>query len=96
MNIEDLKKRYFKLCHAMQSGVSGIMIYDSHPTEPKHLRVGVNSSLITNTAIVTILLRKGIITEQEYWEQLVESTFDEVERYEDELSKKLGKKVTLI
>lgn len=95
MDIDKLKKRYAALCHAMQSGVAGEMIYDKKSIEPKHLRVGINSTLVSNHALVTLLIKKGIISEQEFLEQLVDSMFSEVKRYEELLGEKTGKKVTL-
>lgn len=96
MSIDELKDRYMVLCHAMQSGVSGKMIFDKHDTEPKHLRVGINSAMVSNHALVKLLLEKGIINEKEFWESLVYCMFDEVVKYEKYLSKKAGKDVHLI
>lgn len=96
MTIRLLKERYFILCHAIQSGVSVSMQINNSDTTPKHLRTGINTAHVSNHALVTLLIKKGLITEYEYWESLVNSSFDEVKKYEDELTEKLGKKVTLI
>lgn len=50
-------------------------------TEPKHLRVGVNSALIEASALANLMFRKGLITSDEYFEALIEQWDHEVERY---------------
>jgi hypothetical protein len=97
MNIDQLKQRYFELMHAMQSGVAfseqaGI---DYGSTSPKHLRVGINSAMVNDAALTTLLLKKGIITEEEYWTALVEQLEKEVEAYKQTLSEHYGASVDL-
>ena len=95
--LEELQERYNSLCHAMQSGVAFKMNYSDSETSPKHLRVGVNSSLISNGALVHLLVKKGVITELEYYEELVEMMEAEVKSYEAWIAKNSGgqTKVTL-
>ncbi len=91
------QERYEKACHAMQSGVAMWMNYDPNATNPKHLRVGVNSALVDSAAIVKLLLAKGIITEAEHWKALADQMEAEVESYSKMLSDRLGgsSKITL-
>ena len=94
--VKELRARYLVAAHAMQSGVK----YDmdtgmTNDTTPKHLRVGINSSLVDNSALVTLLVQKGVITKEEYFEALVMGMEAEVERYEFELSRHLGVQVHL-
>lgn len=92
-DINEAKRRYHAAAHAMQSGVA----YDptSKSLEPKHLRVGINSAMVDHAALVGLLMEKGIISEEEYYAALADGMEAEAKRYADELSKKLGKPVTL-
>lgn len=88
-------QRYERAMHAMQTGVLMEMELGSKDTTPKHLRVGVNSALCDQSSLAHLLIRKGVITEDEYVEAVIAGIEDEVRRYEDRLSKMLGKKVVL-
>ena len=89
--------RYYKACHAMQSGVA----MEMHLPEtrdaagPKHLRVGVNSAMVETSTLVKILIDKGIITLDDWDRELADSMENEVMRYEQRLHAALGKKVVL-
>lgn len=91
--VKELQEEYFGLLHAVQSGVAADPAHDS--LAPKHLRTGLNGVLCDHGALVDLLIRKGLITEQEYWEASVKMLKTEVARYEEELSEKFGKPVTL-
>lgn len=90
------KLTYEEACYAMQAGV-GLRekLGRSNETTPKHLRVGVNSAMVEHSALARLLVAKGIITDPEYREALVEGMRDEVTLYEQGLTEQLGKKVTL-
>ena len=87
------RERYLQATHAMQSGVKLMMNYE-HPeaqtpdnakdpsTSPKHLRVGVNSAMIDNAALVHLLLDKGIITQDDYEASIADQMENEVKLYE--------------
>lgn len=99
-----LKERYSAACHAMQSGVRGMMDVEADHQQkdpmtwthsPKHLRVGVNSALVDNAALAKLLVSKGVITELELWQALVDGMEAEVRRYEEELSAFYQRKVYL-
>lgn len=85
---------YLAASHAMQSGVAIMMNCDDSETQPKHLRVGVNSALISNGALVALLIEKGIFTLEEFEDKLLEYTLRDVKSYEDKLSKYYNTKVT--
>ena len=87
--------RYVAAAHAMQSGVAAEMGVNPAPTEPKHLRVGVNSALVDNAALATLLIEKGVITREEYVEAVTAEMEAEAKRYEEHLTELLGKPVTL-
>lgn len=79
--------------HAMQTGVAMAMTRDGGPergdTSPKHLRVGVNSAMVQVTALVGLLAKKGVITLDEYMEELTAEMNRESDTYERELGAKL-------
>lgn len=79
----------------MQSGVAAVMEYDPHETEPKHLRVGVNSAMVETSAIVTLLVDKGIFTMEEFQTYLTNGMNDEVEKYEARLKEHYGAVIKL-
>lgn len=93
-----MNKEYLAAAHAMQSGVAMDIEMNGEVAagaNPKHLRVGVNSAMVENSALWGLLLKKGIITEEEMTTALVEAHQAEAARYEAHLSAKLGKKVKL-
>jgi hypothetical protein len=100
------KADYQDLCHAMQSGVAAKMVLyagasprsieaSTGETSPKHLRVGVNAAMCDHSALVELLIKKGIITSEEYLDSATEVMAREVASYERELSEAYGSKVTL-
>ena len=77
-----------QLAHRVQSGVAFLQgqaeikgeRYES--TEPKHLRVGVNSALVEASALAALLFRKKVITAEEYFDTLIEFWGYEVDSYQ--------------
>ena len=97
MASEETKKmheRYMRAMHAIQSGVA-MRMKMGNCAEPKHLRVGIDSAMVNDCALVRLLIDKGIITNDEYLTALVTSAEEEVKRAEVELSQALGLPVTL-
>lgn len=92
---------YLALSHSMQSGVATTLAldlkdgYDDHHCNPKHLRTGVNSSMVNNAAMVDLLIQKGIFTQEEFTDCLNKWMKREVEMYEKSLSERMKAKVTL-
>lgn len=84
--VEQAKARYDAAAHAMQSGVAMMMNYDEGETEPKHLRVGVNSSLVNSSALALLLISKGVIDEAEFFAALA----DAMESERDDYAKLIG------
>jgi hypothetical protein len=87
--------RYQAAAHAMQTGVAAEMAYHPAPTEPKHLRVGVNSAMVDNSALAELLISKGVITEAEYFEAVAAGMEREAKTYEERLSEHYGRKIAL-
>lgn len=98
VKIARLKERYEALLHAVQSGVKWELEAEqfagipeqSSTGSPKHLRVGVNSALVQNSSLAILLMRKGVITELEYWETQIELWEAEVASYEQKASQAAG------
>lgn len=90
MSLEEKLQKYYELCHAMQAGVAMKMQKDDHDTTPKHLRVGVNSALVESGALVGLLIKKGVITEEEWWDALIEAMEREVEMYTAKIKELYG------
>lgn len=80
----DLGLSYEAALHGVQSAVAFEM---SRPesrsaTEPKHLRVGINSAMIDCASVARLLMAKGIFTAEEYFEALRLEANHELATYE--------------
>jgi hypothetical protein len=83
---DQAKERYKAALHAMQTGVALKMERDAHETQPKHLRVGVNSAMVADSAVVTLLVERGVFTWDEYFVALADAMEGEVALYRTELN----------
>jgi hypothetical protein len=83
-------RRYMSEARRMQSGVAAAM-HRSAECHPKHLRVGVNSAMVETSALVALLIAKGIITEGEWLRAIADGMETERKSYE----RMLGPGVTL-
>ena len=95
MTPQEFSEQSQKLQHAMQSGVAMDHTCGSTDGSPKHLRVGVNSALLETSAIAGLLIRKGLVTQDEYFEVILVMLREEVARYEEKLSGIMGKRIHL-
>lgn len=93
--LDALKAEYLALSHAMQSGVAICNQRGDSEGTSKHLRTGVNSAMVETSALVRLLIDKGIITDVDWHLMLVQGMREEVSRYEKRLSERTGAKVTL-
>lgn len=89
------RERHLAAMHAMQSGVAAMQSIDGSDTSPKQLRVGVNSGLCDQAALVRLLIGKGLFTEEEYAKEVADEMEREKARYETLLSMNYGKNITL-
>lgn len=92
--------RYFAAAHAVQSGVKADMETDPNPssrgaTTPKHLRTGLISAMADHGSLAGLLIAKGVFTEAEYLDAIASGMEAEQARYEQLLTRRLGKPVTL-
>lgn len=86
---------YEQHLHAMQTGVAAEMDIKSEPTEPKHLRVGVNAAMSDHAGLVRLLIEKGVISEGEYIAAITAEMEREKQRYEYRLSAYYGRPIHL-
>ena len=93
MTLEEKRDKYLKLCHAMQTGVAFKIEKDNKDTTPKHLRVGINVAMSDHAALMNLLIKKGIVTEDEYYDALIESMEREVKMYQNKLKEIYGSDV---
>lgn len=87
MNLDDVdwdyrSTEYLRLLHAMQSGVAFTMGPD---TEPKHLRVGVNSAHCSLAALAETLIAAGVIKWEDYRDAEIRVLKREVDSYKARL-----------
>jgi hypothetical protein len=82
---EQAIQRYSKAAHAMQTAVAVKMEHEPKETEPKHLRVGINSALSNTGGLVTLLIEKGVFTLEEYHTAMADAMERESGAYYDEL-----------
>jgi biotin synthase-like enzyme len=89
------EERYIAELHAMQSGVAAKIELNPNDTSAKHLRVGVNSAMVGNSALARLLIAKGLFTLDEYYKELADVMQEERESYESFLSAHYGKEIKL-
>ena len=87
-------QRYLEASHGMMAGVE--FKRDKNDQTPKHLRVGVNTALVTQAALVELLIDKGLFTRLEYFTKLAECMERERDSYAEEIQAETGAKVTLV
>ena len=88
--VDELVKQHRELSHAMQSGVE--FSKDKSDQESKHLRVGINVALADGGSLARLLIHKGVITEEEYLQAIVDGMKREVESYRDSIYGETGTK----
>lgn len=95
--IAELRAEYERHLHGMQSGVKAMMEAQPRPLadELKHLRVGINSAMVNDLALVRILMAKGVLSALEYSEAMTVAMREEKEGYERQVGELYATKVTL-
>ncbi|MES2694185.1 MAG: hypothetical protein V4773_11985 [Verrucomicrobiota bacterium] len=95
MKLRDLGLSYEAAVHGIQSAIAYDMKNGGRATEPKHMRVGVDTSKAEMAGLATILIEKGVFTVEEYVEVMRRAVNEEVAMREAEISAKVGRKVDL-
>lgn len=113
--IKKLAERYQAALHAVQSGVAIVIGLDNKDTGlnwdspgqlqgsagAKHLRTGLNAAMCDHGALVDLLIKKGLITDEEYVRAITIKLEEEVHIHEAEIEERLkgpdgkGPKITL-
>lgn len=89
-------ERWMAAAHAVQTGVAHEHELGSQDGTPKHLRTGVNCAMADHGSLAKLLISKGLITEEEYIAALADGMEEEVKRYEERLTERLGRPVRLL
>lgn len=92
---DDINARYLRAAHAVQTGVAYTLEYDPSPGTPKHLRTGLDLSKAEHGALVRLLIAKGLFTEDEYLQAIVDAVEEEKRAYEQRLSEHYGGKTKI-
>lgn len=67
----DLGLSYEEAAHGVQSSIAFEMeTGQNNASEPKHLRVGIDLQKAEMWGLIELLISKGILTEEEYAEQM--------------------------
>lgn len=80
-----------RLMHAIQSAIAFKMNLPGYgAAEPKHMRVGIDSSKAEHAALVQLLVKAGVITDQDYFRSVCELLEHEVKIQTDEARRLSG------
>ncbi|RPJ83866.1 MAG: hypothetical protein EHM13_06420 [Acidobacteria bacterium] len=90
MTAEEFQAEYARLAHAVQTGVGYEHQYGSQDGTPKHLRTGLACSMADIGSLGRLLIAKGLITEAEYFEAILDGLRLEVAAYELRLTERFG------
>lgn len=105
MNRDEFAAKDTALRHAMQTGIkmeqavgNDQAFYSNNPVLSdiiKHLRVGLNCAMVEHATITQLLVKKGVVTEEEYFDQAIKDLQGEVKRAEQRLSDYYGRIIHL-
>lgn len=86
MTGDEFLAEYTRLAHAIQTGVAYDHAAGSQDGTPKHLRTGLACVMADLGSLTRLLVAKGVITNDEYFEAILSGLRDEVAAYEARLS----------
>jgi hypothetical protein len=86
--------RYETASHRIQTAIAFLMGRDSTytATEPKQMRVGIDLSKSDMGGLATLLIEKGVFTQEEYIEAITKFAEQEADSYEKIVQAVLGNK----
>jgi hypothetical protein len=90
--IEEAWRRYLAACHAVQTATAFEIETKGLPAagaSPKHLRVGISTQKVEMGALVGLLIRKGLMTELEWFTSIAAAMEQEKATLESNLPFKL-------
>ncbi len=81
------KESYVAAAHRIQTAIAFLMGRDPGytATQSKHLRVGLDLSKSDMGGLATLLISKGVFTEQEYVDAITAAAQKEADSYEKEV-----------
>ena len=87
MDNNERQERYLNICHAIQSATKFLITQAQMRSDdglagssPKHLRTGLNMVMADVSSLATLLIKKGVFTEEEYFEAVLIGAENELER----------------
>jgi hypothetical protein len=86
-------ERYAAAMHGVQSAIAleiEQLGEKAAGANAKHLRTGINSCLVDSSAIATLLIGKGIFTQDEYFAAIAEAAERELATMTDRVRKSTG------
>lgn len=96
MTDEEMSDKYAANAHAMQSGIAALITRDATLANAKHMRVGVNMAMVEIAALVDLLVKKGVFTQHEVGEAILEQQEKEILKYRQEYAARVGVPVDMI
>lgn len=92
--MKDLGLTYEEAAHGVQAAIAYAMGTGSKATEPKHMRVGIDMSKADMLGLATLLIAKGIFTQDEYIEHMRLAANQELHMREEEVFAKTGARIS--
>lgn len=90
MTTAEFIAEYKQLAHAIQTGVMYEQTAGSADGAPKHLRTGLNCVMADVGSLGRLFIAKGLITEQEYFDTILDGLRREVATYEQRIKNRMG------
>jgi hypothetical protein len=89
--------KYSKMIRALQAGVAKLREIEGPDgeTSPKALRVATNTNMVEFSALIQLLVDKGVIDPMEYERMLFGMLELEVKKYEKSIASKSGQETKL-
>lgn len=81
-------KDYDAHAHAVQTAIE--FNPNKRALEPKHMRVGIDMSKSDMGGLATLLIAKGVFTQEEYTKALTDAAEREAESHKRELAREIG------
>ncbi len=82
---------YKEAMHGVQSAIAYRIGRGEDLATSKHLRVGVDSAMVTDAALARLLIKKGVFTAEEYAEEIRLEANRELDRAEDQARAEMGR-----
>lgn len=97
MTEAEFMKEYVGIGHAIQTGILLELEHENQTAQNmfKHLRTGLNLVMSDHGSLGRLLVKKGLITQEEYFTTVLEGLKTELESLEKKLSERFGHEVHL-